>query len=156
MGFSAGGSVASLAGVHWLPGNPDAGNPLDRFSTRPDFLVLGYPVISMMPGITHPGSQDGLLGKAPPLDLEQYFSSELNVTPLTPPTFMFYAHDDTTVNHQNEKRFYAALKRNGIPAKLVEFKHGGHGFGLGIKGTDSTQWPKDCARWLKRMHFIPR
>ena len=118
--------------------------------------MLGYPVISMMPGITHPGSQDGLLGKNPPLDLEEYFSSELNVTPLTPPTFMFYAHDDTTVNHQNEKRFYAALKRNGVPVTLVEFKLGWHGFGLGRKGTDSTQWPMDCARWLKRMHFIPR
>ncbi len=155
MGFSAGGSVASLAGVHWLPGNPDAADPLDHFSTRPDFLVLGYPVISMMPGITHPGSQDGLLGKTPPLDLEQYFSSELNVTPLTPPTFMFYAHDDTTVNHQNEKRFYAALQRNDVPAKLVEFKHGGHGFGLGLKGTDSTGWPKACAAWLKKERFLP-
>lgn len=149
MGFSAGGSVASLAGVHWLPGNPDAVNVLNRFSTRPDFLVLGYPVISMIPGITHPGSHNNLLGKHPPLDVEQYFSSELNVTALTPPTFMFYAHDDTTVNHQNEKRFYAALKRNGVPAKLIEFKHGGHGFGLGLKATDSTQWPKECAAWMK-------
>ena len=149
MGFSAGGSVASLAGVHWLPGNPDAVNVLNHFSTRPDFLVLGYPVISMIPGITHPGSHNNLLGKHPPLDVEQYFSSELNVTALTPPTFMFYAHDDTTVNHQNEKRFYAALKRNGVPAKLIEFKHGGHGFGLGLKATDSTQWPKECAAWMK-------
>ncbi|MHB1766699.1 MAG: alpha/beta hydrolase [Phycisphaerae bacterium] len=149
MGFSAGGSVASLAGVHWLPGNPDAVNVLNHFSTRPDFLVLGYPVISMIPGITHPGSHNNLLGKHPPLDVEQYFSSELNVTALTPPTFMFYAHDDKTVNHQNEKRFYAALKRNGVPAKLIEFKHGGHGFGLGLKVTDSTQWPKECAAWMK-------
>ncbi|MGC9261324.1 MAG: alpha/beta hydrolase [Phycisphaerae bacterium] len=149
MGFSAGGSVASLAGVHWLPGNPDARDPLNRLSTRPDFLVLGYPVISMMPAITHIGSRNNLLGKQPPLDVEQYFSSELNVTALTPPTFMFYAHDDSTVNHQNEQRFYAALKRNGIPAKLIEFKHGQHGFGLGKKGTDSTQWPEDCAAWMQ-------
>ena len=154
MGFSAGGSVASLAGVHWLPGNPDAGNPLDRFSTRPNFLVLGYPVISMMPGITHPLSHAKLLGKNAPLDVDQYFSSELNVTALTPPTFMFYAHDDHAVNHQNEKRFYAALQRNGIPAKLIEFKHGGHGFGLGLKGTDSTGWPKACAAWLKKERFL--
>ncbi len=154
MGFSAGGSVASLAGVHWLPGNPNAANVLDRFSTRPNFLVLGYPVISMMPGITHPGSHNNLLGLHAPPDVDHYFSSELNVTALTPPTFIFYAHDDTTVNHQNEKRFYAALKRNGIASKLIEFKHGGHGFGLGLKGTDSTGWPKDCAQWLKQMHFL--
>ena len=155
MGFSAGGSVASLAGVHWLPGNPNAANVLDRFSTRPDFLVLGYPVISMMPGITHPLSHAELLGKNAQLDVDHYFSSELNVTALTPPAFIFYAHDDHAVNHQNEKRFYAALKRNGIAAKLIEFKHGGHGFGLGLKGTDSTGWPKACAAWLKKERFLP-
>ena len=154
MGFSAGGSVAALAGVHWIPGNPNAESPLDKFSTRPDFLVLGYPVISMMPGIAHPGSREHLLGPHPRLTVEQYFSAELNVSALTPPTFIFYAHDDTTVNHQNENRFYAALERNGVPAKLVEFKHGGHGFGLGIPETDSTRWPALCIRWLKSMKFV--
>ncbi|MDA8377460.1 MAG: alpha/beta hydrolase [Planctomycetia bacterium] len=154
MGFSAGGSVASLAGVHWKPGNPQARQALDHISTRPDFLVLGYPTISMMPGIANLGTRRNLLGRHPPLDVEEYFSSELNVTPLTPPAFIFYAHDDTTVNHQNEKRFYTALLRNGVPAELVEFKHGKHGFGLGAKGTDSTRWPQDCVRWLKKMNFI--
>jgi acetyl esterase/lipase len=154
MGFSAGGSLAALAGVHWRPGNPNAMDPLNTFSTRPDFLVLGYPTTSMMPGIANQGTRHNLLGRHPPLDVEEYFSGELNVTPLTPPAFIFYAHDDRTVNHQNEKRFYAALRRNGVPARLVEFKRGKHGFGLGEKGTDSTQWPHDCVRWLKKMHFI--
>ncbi len=155
MGFSAGGSVASLAGVHWLPGNPNAKNLFNRFSTRPNFLVLGYPVISMMPAITNRGTFLRLLGQHPTRGIEKYFSGELNVTALTPPAFIFYAHDDTTVNHQNEKRFYAALKSNGIAAKLIEFQHGHHGFGLGKKGTDSTQWPRDCAHWLQQMHFLP-
>lgn len=155
MGFSAGGSVASLAGVHWLPGNPDAKNPLNRFSTRPDFMVLCYPVISMMPSITHPGSHNAFLGARPPLDVEQYFSSELNVTSLTPPAFICYAHDDTVVNHQNEKRFYAALKRNGVPAKLVEFKRGQHGFGIGAPGTGSVKWPIECERWLVGLGLLP-
>lgn len=154
MGFSAGGSVASLAGVHWRPGNPDAKDPLNRISTRPDFLVLGYPVISMLPVITHPLSHNRLLGKRAPLDVDRYFSSELNVTPLTPPAFIFYAHDDTTVNHQNEKRFYQALRRNGIPARLIEFKHGKHGFGLGVPGTDSTRWPQACLEWLDNQGFL--
>ena len=156
MGFSAGGSLATLAGVHWRPGNPNARDPLNRFSTRPDFLVLGYPTTSMMPGIANRGTRHNLLGRHAPLDVEEYFSGELNVTPLTPPAFIFYAHDDRTVNHQNEKRFYAALRRNNVPAKLVEFKHGKHGFGLGAVGTDSTQWPEDCVRWLRKMKFIPQ
>ncbi len=156
MGFSAGGSVASLAGTHWLPGNPGAADPLNRYSTRPDFLILGYPVISMMPGITHMGSHNNLLGPHAPKIVDEYFSSELSVTVLTPPTFMFYAHDDTAVPHQNEKRFAAALRRSGVPVKLVKFEHGGHGFGLGDPNTDASQWPADCARWLKKMGLLAR
>ena len=155
MGFSAGGSVASLAGVHWLPGNPDAANKLNHFSTRPDFMVLCYPVISMMPAITHPGSHNALLGLHPPLDVEQYFSSELNVTSLTPPAFICFAHDDPLVPTANSIRFYKALRRNGIPAELRMFQRGGHGFGLGRPGTGTVKWPKECERWLRKMHFLP-
>ncbi len=153
-GFSAGGSVASLAGVHWLPGNPDAANLLNRFSTRPDFLILGYPVISMMPDIAHIGSRDNLLGKHPPTDVAEYFSSELNVTPLTPPAFICYARDDTVVSPQNEIRFYKALRNNGVPAELRVYKHGNHGFVIGPKkGVD--KWSHACRQWLLKMHFIP-
>ncbi len=155
VGFSAGGSAASLAGVHWLPGNPAAKNPLNRYSTRPAFMVLGYPVISMLKSITHMGSHNNLLGVNPPCRVEQYFSSELNVDALTPPAFIFFAHDDTAVPHQNSKFFYAALRRAGVAARLVEFRHGKHGFGLGIPGTDSVQWPNLCLHWLAKMKFIP-
>ncbi len=153
-GFSAGGSVASLAGVHWLPGNPDAKDPLNRFSTRPDFLILGYPVISMMPAITHMGSHNNLLGQHPPLNVEQYFSSELNVTPLTPPAFIFYAADDRVVPLQNEIRFYRALRLNGVSAELRVYKHGGHGLVAGAK-TGVQKWSPACTRWLRHEHFIP-
>lgn len=155
MGFSAGGSVASLAGVHWIPANPHSPDVLNHYSSRPRFMVLGYPVISMLPGITHPGSHDNLLGRHPALRTEEYFSSELNVDALTPPAFIFYAHDDKVVPHQNEKLFYAALRRLGIPAKLVVFKRGQHGFGLGKPGTDSVKWPGLCIKWLRKMKYIP-
>ena len=152
-GFSAGGSVASLAGVHWLPGNPNAKNPLNRISTRPDFLILGYPVISMMPAICHIGSRDNLLGKDPPKDVAEYFSSELNVTPLTPPSFICYAQNDSVVSPQNEIRFYHALKRNGVPAELRVYKSGNHGFVTGRReGVD--RWSGACGRWLRKMRFI--
>ncbi len=155
MGFSAGGSVASLAGVHWLPGDPEAKNPLNHFSTRPDFLVLGYPLISLLPiGKQHDAFL--LLGRHSPMDVQKYFSSQLNVNALTPPALIFYAKNDKIVPHENEKSFYRALRRNNIAAKLIVFRKGGHGFGMGIKGTDSTQWPKDCANWLEKMGFFGR
>jgi acetyl esterase/lipase len=154
-GFSAGGSAASLAGVHWLPGNPDAKNPLNRFSTRPDFLILGYPVISMMPGITNVQTRNNLLGTHPPKDVAEYFSSELNVTPLTPPAFICYAHNDTVVAHQNEIRFYKALRRNGVPAELRVYKVGEHGFVSGPKHGVS-KWSHACLKWLQKMNFVPK
>lgn len=154
MGFSAGGSLAALAGVHWRPGNPTARDTLNRFSTRPDFLVLGYPLLSMMPKRTNKVPCRNLLGKHAPLAVREYFSCELNVTPLTPPAFIFYAHDDNTVHHQVTQQFYAALRRDGVPAKLIEFKRGKHGFGLGRKGTDTVQWPEDCIRWLRKMNLL--
>lgn len=153
-GFSAGGSVATLAGVHWLPGNPNARNPLNRYSTRPDFLILGYPVISMMPNITNIQTRNNLLGTDPPKDVAEYFSSELNVTPLTPPAFICYAHNDTIVNHQNEIRFYKALKRNGVPAELRVYKVGEHGFVSGPKHGVS-KWSHACWKWMQKMHYVP-
>ncbi len=70
------------------------------------------------------------------------------------PAFVFFARDDKTVHHQVAGQFYAALRRDGVPVKLVEFKHGKHGFGLGRKGTDTTQWPRDCFRWLKQINVL--
>ncbi len=153
-GFSAGGHLAAIAGTLFLPGNPNAVHALNRFSTRPDFLILGYPVISMMPGITHPGSHDALLGQHAPRALDRYFSADLMVTSLTPPSFICLARNDTVVPLANSIRFYRALKRNHIPALLRIYNKGEHGFGLGLAGTDSTRWPASCARWLLKIGMI--
>ena len=153
-GFSAGGHVAAMAGTLFLPGNPDAHNPLNRFSTRPDFLILGYPVISMIPGITHPGSHNALLGTHCPLDVEKYFSANLMVTKLTPPTFICVARNDPTVPLENSISFYRALKREHISVALHIYATGKHGFGLGVPGTASTRWPAACVKWLRRQGFI--
>jgi acetyl esterase/lipase len=155
-GFSAGGHVAAMAGTLFLPGNPESPHRLDRYSTRPDFLILGYPVISMIPGITHPGSHNALLGKHCPLDVEKYFSTNLMVSQLTPPTFICVARNDTVVPLANSFSFYHALKRDHIPAVLHVYATGEHGFGLGVPGTASTRWPAACIRWMQKMGFINR
>ncbi len=153
-GFSAGGHVAAMAGTLFLPGNPESPHPLDRLSTRPDFLILGYPVISMIPGITHPGSHAALLGNHCPLDVEKYFSANLMVTKLTPPTFICVARNDTVVPLANSLSFYHALKREHIPVVLRMYSTGEHGFGLGVPGTTSVKWPLACARWMRSMGFL--
>ena len=57
-------------------------------------------------------------------------------------------------NDQNEKRFYHARKLNGMAARLIKFKHGKHGSGLGISGTDSASWPSACIQWLGQQGFL--
>ncbi len=152
MGFSAGGSVASLAGVHWLPGSPTAADTVERVSSRPDFMVLVYPVISMMPGILcYQELGDVLLGKNPTANVVKYYSSEMNVSASTPPAFICCANDDTVVPIVNEKRMAAALKRNHINVDPVIYPHGEHAFGLGRPGTDTIKWPTDCLTWLQSL-----
>ena len=61
MGFSAGGHLASSVATHFDSGDPNAPDPTDRVSCRPDLVVLGYPVITMTEPYTHVGSRTNLL-----------------------------------------------------------------------------------------------
>src|SRR6185437_9325319 len=97
VGFSAGGHLASTAGTHFDDGKLDATDPIDRVSSRPDFLILAYPVITMLPPYAHEGSVENLLGKSASTELRKQMSNELNVTSQTPPTFLFSTSADTLV-----------------------------------------------------------
>jgi len=151
MGFSAGGHLASTAGTHFDAGNTEAADPVDRFSSRPDFMVLVYPVISMMKGTTHGGSRVNLLGREPSDELVQRYSNELQVTAETPPTFLVHAGDDTAVPVKNSLLFYDALVAHKVPAELHVYPHGGHGFSLGLGKGRLQDWPQLCARWLSEL-----
>jgi len=96
MGFSAGGHLASTAGTHFDAGNASAADPIDRVSSRPDFLVLCYPVVTFGQ-FAHRGSVQMLLGDNPDPKLVENLSNELQVTPRTPPTFLFHTTSDSTV-----------------------------------------------------------
>jgi len=148
MGFSAGGHLASSVGTHLETPTQTATNPVERLSTRPDFMVLVYPVISMEEPIAHQGSLHNLLGSTPDPKWVEFYSNDLNVTAQTPPTFLVQAQDDR-VSVENSLRFYAALRKAGVPSEIHIFEKGGHGFGLGINGGETAVWPSLCAAWLK-------
>lgn len=154
MGFSAGGHLASTAGTHFDNGNPNASDPIERASCRPDFLILIYPVIAMGEKITHQGSQNNLLGKDAPSKLVELFSNEKQVTARTPPTFLAHAVDDKPVPPENSKAFYEALLAHNVPARYVELSSGGHGLN-GYKGPMWDQWQADSLAWLAELKFIP-
>ncbi|PQO37252.1 alpha/beta hydrolase [Bremerella cremea] len=155
MGFSAGGHLASSVGTHFDAGNPDAKDPVERVSSRPDFMILCYPVIAFDKPYTHKGSQRNLLGDDAPAELIEKMSSELQVTKDTPPTFLFHTTEDTGVPPQNSIVFYMALKEKGVPAEMHVFEKGRHGIGLGKNVPGSSAWPRLCVMWLKNQGMIP-
>ena len=110
-----------------------------------------YPVISMSKPIMHVGSRNNLIGEHPDSATAKYYSSELQVTPQTPPTFIVHATDDKTVPVENSLLFYQALKDNGVPAEMHIFPKGGHGFGLGIGRGEIESWPDLCIQWLRTL-----
>src|SRR5688500_17449078 len=109
MGFSAGGHLASTAGTHFDKGNPNASDSIDNQSSRPDFMILMYPVITMLRQSMHQGSRNNLIGANADSATVKNYSNELQVTKETPPTLLIHSTDDKTVPVENSLVFYQAL-----------------------------------------------
>jgi len=148
-GFSAGGHLASTAGTHFDPGDPNGADAIDKQSSRPDFMILAYPVITFLEPHAHLGSLHALLGEKPDPELVRLLSNELQVTPQTPPAFLFHTSDDTVVPVQNSIQFYTALRQAGVPAEMHIYLHGPHGVGLAQHDPVLRTWPDRLADWLK-------
>lgn len=153
-GSSAGGHLAATLATHFDAGDPNATDPIDRFSSRPDIAVLAYPVISMLDGITHAGSRRNLLGATPSPELVKLLSNETQVTARTPPTFLFHTADDNVVPVANSVLFAEALRRAGVPYELHVFEHGPHGVGLAQDNPALAAWPNLVESWLRVRGFI--
>jgi acetyl esterase/lipase len=153
MGFSAGGHVASSAGTHFSPGDPNAADPLARVSSRPDFMILIYPVITMGE-FAHAGSRKNLLGDNPPQELIDLMSNEKQVTRETPPAFLVHTENDATVPVENSLQFAAAMRKAGAGVELHVFQTGPkHGYGLAAGDPVVGIWPKLCESWLRARGF---
>jgi acetyl esterase/lipase len=148
-GFSAGGHLSATAGTHFDPGSPNAADPIDRVSSRPDFLILAYPVISFTAEYTHRGSLRNLLGDTPDPALAEDLSNEKRVTAQTPPTFLFHTDEDSGVPPENSVAFYLALRRVGVPAELHIYQQGQHGVGLATGDPVLSTWPGRLADWMR-------
>ena len=149
MGFSAGGHLASTTATHFDNGNPSDPDPIQRAGSRPDFAVLGYPVISLTAQYTHKGSLHNLLGDNPDPKLAESLSNELQVTAQTPPVFIFHTTEDKGVPAENSVLFYLACRKAGVPAEMHIFEHGPHGVGLALRDPALALWPELLANWLR-------
>ncbi len=154
MGFSAGGHLAATASTRFDSGKPNASDGVDRVSSRPDFSVLCYPVISLTESWTHQGSRLNLLGENPAPELAKMMSMENAVTAQTPPTFIFQTNADTTVPAENSVYYYLALRKAGVSAEMHVFENGPHGVGLAMYDPALSEWPKLLVNWLRAHGFI--
>lgn len=155
-GFSAGGHLTATAGTHFDAGDLKAADPIDRVSSRPDFLILAYPVITMKDPLVHQGSRRYLLGEHPDPVLVDALSAETQVTKQTPPTFLFATTDDAVVPVMNSVLFYTALVAAGVPAEMHLFQHGNHGVGLAAGEPDLKGWPDLLLQWMRARGLAAR
>ena len=155
IGFSAGGHLAALAATQPVRGNPDAEDPIERVSSRPDFLVLGYPWIGAISSDTSHLSYCKLFNLMDRCEeLRLAYSPDLFVSKDTPPTFWYHTFNDKTVPVEQGLRFYEALVKAGVPAEAHIFANGPHGTGLGKGDATLGQWPNLLENWLRSQGLL--
>lgn len=153
LGFSAGGNLCCSAATLYTSGDPDADDPIERLSSRPDAFIPCYAVASLCQ-YTHSGTRQNLLGEQEyDMSLVRRFSSELNVTPDTPTAFLWHTSTDEAVPVENSLNLALALAAKGVPFELHVFPKGQHGLGLAPDHPDVAQWTTLCQNWLKRQGF---
>src|SRR5215204_2341766 len=155
LGFSAGGHLASTLGTHFDSGKTDATDPIERAGSRPDLMILIYPVITMGE-FTHQGSKKNLLGEKPTGDLIKLYSNEQQVTKETPPTFLVHTMTDTAVPVENSLMFLSAVRKVGVPFEFHLYEQGPHGFGLAPTNPILASWADRCADWLALHGFAKK
>ena len=151
-GFSAGGHLTSTAATHFDHGDKAATDPIDKVSSRPDFAILCYPVITMDETFTHKGSRRNLLGpdRYNNVELVDLLSNEKRVTAETPPTFIFHTAEDQAVPVRNAVEFYSSLVRHNVSrCEMHIYQTGRHGVGLAQSDPVLSSWPNRLEDWLK-------
>lgn len=154
MGFSAGGHLASTVSNHFDNGDASSSDPIGKQSSRPDFSVLCYPVISLMDPLAHKGSRRNLLGNSPSDEMVKKLSNHLQVTKETPPTFIFHTAEDQAVPVGNAIVYYDALIKNGVNAELHIYQKGRHGVGLAPNDPILKSWPDRLLDWVRLNNFL--
>ncbi len=153
--FSAGGHLAALAGTQFVSGKPDAEDPIDRVSSRPDYLVLGYAWLGAISSDTSHLSYCKLFDLMDKCeDLRKAYEPDLYVTKDTPPTFMYHTFTDHTVPVEQALSFYQALVKAGVASEMHVFANGSHGTGLGKGDAALDQWPALLENWLRPLGLL--
>jgi len=150
-GCSAGGHLAANYGIAW--NSPFLtklmGMENDPERLRVAGLLLCYPVITSGEK-AHEESFRNLLGEQYEEKKEE-LSLENQVTPDTPPTFLWHTATDETVPVENSLYFFQACLQQGVSAELHIYPVGGHGLSLANEETcraNGIGVQKECQSWI--------
>jgi acetyl esterase/lipase len=159
IGFSAGGHLAAMVGTMGGPGDSVASDPVDRVSSRLDFMILGYPWLNaMQPNTRGLITYCSVLAAIPREDckgFEERYTPVDHVTKETPPTFLYITSDDQTVDVSASVAFYEAERAAGVPVEFHSFAHGSHGSGLGSGDLALDLWPTLLDAWMRAQGLLP-
>jgi acetyl esterase/lipase len=151
MGFSAGGHLTATAATMSDRGQADASDPVERVSSRPDFIILGYPWLNAMKP-----DEKGVINYCSVLKIDpekcksfEQYSPDSHVSAQTPPTFIYHTTDDELVPVDASVTFYRALHAAGVPVEMHLFAKGKHGSGLGLGDAALDLWPTLLEAWLR-------
>ena len=156
IGSSAGGHLSATLMTRFDAGQPDAEDPIERVSSRPDLGVLCYAFI-LFDRNDKPERQERFLGPNRTAEQVRLFSPALNVRKDTPSCFIWQTVEDASVPPENALVYADALRRAGVPFDLHLYQKGRHGIGLGNKTGDPATlhpWTKDCEFWLRQQGFL--
>lgn len=155
IGSSAGGHLTATLNTQFDAGKPDASDPIDRESSRPDLAVLCYGFILF--DEPNPKREETFLGPEGTPGQKRLLSPRLNVRSDTPPTFIWQTVEDPGVVVENALAFANALREKGVPYDLHLYEKGRHGIGLGTRDYEPGKthpWTRDCIFWLKQRGFV--
>ena len=154
VGFSAGGYLTAAIGTMFDQGDPNADDPVERESCRPNFIAPIYPLVSL--GTLADSRQrlvDRMLGPTASDELRKQYSPEQQVSAETPPTFLVHANDDG-LNAEHSVAFYLALKRANVPVEMHVYASGGHGYGIRQRGLPISSWADRWVDWMRAEGFV--
>lgn len=153
LGFSAGGHLTCSAATLYDLGNPEAEDPIERYSCRPDAFIPCYAVASFI-SFRHQGSVNSLLGEEREnWELIYRFSAEMHIDKNTPPAFIWHTAEDAGVPVENSLHLARAMAHAGVPYEMHIFPNGGHGLGLAQNNSAAKEWPALCQKWLLGLGF---
>jgi dipeptidyl aminopeptidase/acylaminoacyl peptidase len=107
-----------------------------------------------MGSYAHSGSKKRLLGDNPSQQKIEAFSTELQVSAATPPTFMVHALNDSTVPVRNSLLFYNSLIDKKVPASIHIFPQGSHAIKMTDNPGSADLFQQLLVLWLKEMKFL--